>query len=131
MDPAQSRHPPRPRERLGGRAIDPLDEARIGRDPGPAPVLGGGVDAGRDHGSVQVGKQRPHRMVDRQRVAGRPAGCGEERWHLGQPVSLDHVEEQLEEAAVRRVEDRGHGDQSVGATTASISAAGRAQETGQ
>src|SRR6266550_2671469 len=32
---------------LGGRTIDPLDEAAIGRQPAAAPVLGRSIDTGR------------------------------------------------------------------------------------
>ena len=59
---------------LAGGPIDPLDEAAVGVVAGASPVLGRGVDAGRDDRRVEVGEQRPDRVLDRERVAGRPAG---------------------------------------------------------
>ena len=61
---------------------------------------------GRDDGRVQVGEQRSQRVLERQRMAGRPAGGRDQHRLAGEPVPIEDVEEELEQAAVRRTEDR-------------------------
>ena len=58
------------------------------------------VDAGRHDDGVQVGEERTHRVVERERVPLGAAGRADQHRHAGQRVGLEHVDERLEQAAV-------------------------------
>ena len=55
---------------------------------------------------AEVGEQRPQRVVEGERVPGRAAGGAEQHRRAAQRVLVEHVEERLEQPAVRRGEDR-------------------------
>ena len=81
---------------------------------GATPVTGRREDARRDRDRVQVGEQRPDRVVDRERMTGR-ATCGaDEHRQVGERLRVDHVDERLEKARVARREDRRDRDEPVG-----------------
>jgi hypothetical protein len=63
---------------------------------------------------VQVAEQRPHRVLERQRVPLGAAGCGEQHRHAAQGIRVEHVDERLEQAAVAGGEDRRDEDRPIG-----------------
>ncbi len=82
---------------LGGSAGDPAREVGVG-----AEVVGRREDAGRDDDRALVGEERPQRVVEHQRVARGAGGGGDQHRRAVEHVGLQHVDEHLEQAAVRR-----------------------------
>ena len=94
--------------KLPRRPLDPLLERAVG-----AEVLGRREDAGGDDDGVQVGEQRPERMVQHERVPRRTGGGGDEDRLAVERVLVQDVEERLEQPGVRRREHRRDDHQAV------------------
>src|SRR4051812_29853168 len=90
---------------LPRRALDALAERAAGRAVARTPVLGGGEDGGRGGDGPEVREQRAERVLERERVAGRPRRRTEQDRLARERLRLEHVEERLEQAAVGRGED--------------------------
>ena len=88
---------PTRRRELGGSAGDPAREVGVG-----AEVVGRREDAGGDDDRALVGEERPQRVVEHQRVARGAGGGGDQHRRAVEHVGLQHVDEHLEQAAVRR-----------------------------
>ena len=102
---AGAHHAPRARSRRARCALPSVARR---------PVLGRGVDRGRERQRAHVGEQRAQLVVDDQRVARRAAG-GREQHRLGDDqVVVEHVDERLEQPADAGLVDRGGGDDRVG-----------------
>ena len=78
---------------------------------------------------LQVAEQRAQGVVEHEGVPGRAAGRSEQHRLAGQRTRLEHVEERLEQPAVRRVEDGRDGDHPSARTTRSTGRADRRRES--